>query len=145
MLRELAPNLWITERPQRFLGFEMGTRMTVIRLRSGDLFLHSPVRLDPELRKQLDALIVRLTTTEGFRPDQIVVLTPHSLQNSALSGATSLGDLPLVDLGERRSSALTHATIGAFKGLESDVLILVDVDPADPRCDRNARYVAAAT
>lgn len=56
MLRELAPDLWVTEQPLRFLGIEMGTRMSAIRLHSGALFLHSPVRLDPELRKELDAL-----------------------------------------------------------------------------------------
>lgn len=56
MLTELAPDLWVTQRPLRFLGIEMGSRMTVVRLRSGELFLHSPVRLDAELRKELDAL-----------------------------------------------------------------------------------------
>ena len=30
--------------------------MTVIRLASGDLLLHSPLRLDPDLRRQLDAI-----------------------------------------------------------------------------------------
>ncbi len=30
--------------------------MSVIRLREGELFLHSPVGLDPELRRELDAL-----------------------------------------------------------------------------------------
>jgi hypothetical protein len=56
MLRELAPDLWVAERSLRFAGLEVGTRMTVIRLRSGELFLHSPVSLEPALRKELDAL-----------------------------------------------------------------------------------------
>jgi hypothetical protein len=56
MLRELAPSLWVTERPLRFAGIQVGTRMTTVRLRDGDLLLHSPVALDPELRKELDAL-----------------------------------------------------------------------------------------
>lgn len=56
MLRQLTRDLWVTERPLRFAGVEVGARMTVIRLGSGELFLHSPVALDPELRKQLDAL-----------------------------------------------------------------------------------------
>jgi hypothetical protein len=30
--------------------------MTVIRLAGGDLLLHSPVRLDPGLRRALDAI-----------------------------------------------------------------------------------------
>ncbi len=55
-LRPLATNLWVAERPQRFYGLEVGTRMCVIRLASGSLVLHSPVALGPALRRELDAL-----------------------------------------------------------------------------------------
>lgn len=44
------------ERPQRFYGLEVGTRMTVIRLADGSLLLHSPVELDAALRRELDAI-----------------------------------------------------------------------------------------
>lgn len=56
MLRNLAENLWVTERPQRFFGLEVGARMTVIRLAGGALLLHSPVSLDEQLRIELDSL-----------------------------------------------------------------------------------------
>jgi hypothetical protein len=52
----LATNIWIVERPQRFYGLEVGTRMTVIRLADGSLLLHSPVELDAALRRELDAI-----------------------------------------------------------------------------------------
>ncbi|HEX5067892.1 MAG TPA: DUF4336 domain-containing protein, partial [Myxococcota bacterium] len=55
-LRQLAPDLWVADRPQSFYGLVVGTRMTVIRLDDGSLLLHSAVKLDPELRKELDAL-----------------------------------------------------------------------------------------
>lgn len=55
-LRQLAENLWVAERPQSFYGLPVGTRMTVIRLESGRLLLHSPVALDRALREQLDSL-----------------------------------------------------------------------------------------
>ena len=54
--RPIGENIWIVERPQRFYGLEVGTRMTVIRLADGSLLLHSPVRLDAELRRELDAI-----------------------------------------------------------------------------------------
>ncbi len=44
---ELAPGLWVTQRPLRFFSLQLGTRMTVIRLTNGGLWLHSPVALDP--------------------------------------------------------------------------------------------------
>lgn len=56
LLRNLAPDLWVAERSFQNGPFEVGTRMTVIRLRDGGLFLHSVVRLDRELRAALDAL-----------------------------------------------------------------------------------------
>jgi Domain of unknown function (DUF4336) len=56
MLSELSTNIWVTDRPQRFYGLEVGTRMTVIRLPDGSLLLHSPVELDVELRRELDAV-----------------------------------------------------------------------------------------
>jgi hypothetical protein len=56
MLRALAPELWVTERPLRFGGLEIGTRMTVVRLAGGELFLHSPVSPDAGLRTELDEL-----------------------------------------------------------------------------------------
>jgi len=55
-MRALAPDLWVVDRPQRYLGLSVGTRMTVIRLADGSLLLHSPVVLDAELRRALDAL-----------------------------------------------------------------------------------------
>jgi hypothetical protein len=56
MLRALSSDLWITERPLRFGGVELGARMSAVRLRDGGLFLHSPVALDAELRSELAAL-----------------------------------------------------------------------------------------
>ncbi|HTO06701.1 MAG TPA: DUF4336 domain-containing protein [Myxococcota bacterium] len=55
-LRKLAPGLWVAECSFRNGPFEFGLRMSVIQLRDGGLVLHSPVRLRPELRAELDAL-----------------------------------------------------------------------------------------
>ena len=55
-LLELDKDIWVADRPQRFYGLEVGTRMTVIRLADGSLLLHSPVSLDAELRRELDAI-----------------------------------------------------------------------------------------
>ena len=54
-LRQLAPDLWVADRPLKLAAGDVGTRMTVVRLNDGSLFLHSPVRLDAETRNALDA------------------------------------------------------------------------------------------
>jgi hypothetical protein len=55
-LRPVANDIWIAERPQRFYGLEVGTHMTAMRLNDGSLLLHSPVELDFDLRRDLDAI-----------------------------------------------------------------------------------------
>jgi len=55
-LRNLAPNLWVADRPLKLAVGDIGTRMTIIRLADGGLFLHSPARLDPATQQALDAL-----------------------------------------------------------------------------------------
>lgn len=42
-LQEFVEGIWIVSAPHSFLGLHVGTRMTVIRLPSGKLVLHSPV------------------------------------------------------------------------------------------------------
>lgn len=96
------------------------------------------------VRSRLAQLVVRMTTEDGLRPEQITILTPHSRGNSTLAGLAELAGLRLADDPTDRGGALLHTTIGKFKGLESDVVVLLDIDPEDPRCGRQARYVAAS-
>jgi hypothetical protein len=55
-LRPLASDLWVADRPLKLIAGDIGTRMTVIRLADGSLFLHSPVRLDADTRRALDEI-----------------------------------------------------------------------------------------
>ena len=55
MLQQLQENLWVAEMPASRLGFEFGARMTIVRLKSGVLWVHSPVELAP-FKAELDAL-----------------------------------------------------------------------------------------
>lgn len=54
-LRRIADGLWVVEQPLRFLGIQMGCRMTVLRLGDGTLLLHSPVRHDASLQAAVEA------------------------------------------------------------------------------------------
>jgi len=56
-LSELGPGIWIAEGPVvPFLSFPYPTRMAVIRLADGGLFVWSPIALSPELKAAVDAL-----------------------------------------------------------------------------------------
>ncbi len=56
MLTEFAQDVWTVDRGQRFYGLETGTRMTVVRMASGELFVHCPVALDEATRNAVDSL-----------------------------------------------------------------------------------------
>ena len=53
---QLDDNLWTVWRPLSFFGLPLGTRMTIVRLSSGDLWVHSPFDPGPELREKMDSL-----------------------------------------------------------------------------------------
>jgi hypothetical protein len=53
----VAEGVWIVDSgPIRVLGMPLPVRMTVIRLKSGDLWLHSPTRFSASLKRDLDGL-----------------------------------------------------------------------------------------
>ena len=57
MLREFGPGIWTTEGPVvPFFGFPYPTRMAVIRLSNGGLFVWSPIALSLALKREIDAL-----------------------------------------------------------------------------------------
>jgi Domain of unknown function (DUF4336) len=56
-LKPVAEGVWIVDSgPLHVLGMTLPVRMTVIRLRNGDLWLHSPTRYTPGLSNQLALL-----------------------------------------------------------------------------------------
>lgn len=56
LLTAQGTDCWTLARPLRLLGMTMSSRMTVVRLADGTLWLHSPVQLDDALRRALDTL-----------------------------------------------------------------------------------------
>ncbi|GEP12240.1 DUF4336 domain-containing protein [Methylobacterium gnaphalii] len=56
-LKPVAPNLWIVDSgPLHAFGMPLPVRMTVVRLASGEIWLHSPTWFDEHLRGEIEAL-----------------------------------------------------------------------------------------
>jgi hypothetical protein len=53
---QLDDGLWTVAAPLKALGLAIGTRMTIVRLANGELWLHSPIRPTAEIREAIDAL-----------------------------------------------------------------------------------------
>lgn len=56
MLREIDNNIWVGEQPLKYLGLNVGTRMTLIRLVTSELIVISPIQVDNTTIHQLNAL-----------------------------------------------------------------------------------------
>ncbi len=56
MLTQFADHIWTEARRAKFWGLETGSRMTIVRLSSGGLFVHSPLALTESTRKEVDGL-----------------------------------------------------------------------------------------
>lgn len=57
VLKPVAEDVWIVDSgPLRLMGLRMPVRMTVIRLGSGEVWLHSPTRFDEALRREIEKL-----------------------------------------------------------------------------------------
>jgi hypothetical protein len=56
-LSAFGPDIWVAEGPVvSFYGFPYPTRMVVIRLCDGSLFVWSPIALTPELKTDVETL-----------------------------------------------------------------------------------------
>ncbi|MGM0556819.1 MAG: NERD domain-containing protein [Myxococcota bacterium] len=97
-------------------------------------------------QRKVGELVKELVQRQHLGYDDIAILTPHSPGNSGLEAAAELDGQPIVHDPEAwfAGEGVLHTTISAFKGMEADTIIMVDVDPDDPRCSREHRYVAAS-
>jgi len=109
VLEPFAEDVWTVTRRQRFWGVETGTRMTIVRLSDGGLFVHCPVALDEETRRAVDALgpVRALVAASLYHhlyvgqwmkayPDAVACPCPGLAQKRAdLAWGPELGDRPL--------------------------------------------------
>ena len=96
------------------------------------------------------SLVKVLTTTinqlshGGVSLDDIVILSPKRLENSALAGVDRICDAPIYDCSRSLDilrGSIKFSTIHSFKGLESQVVIIVDIDDIDEDGPQALMYV----
>jgi hypothetical protein len=96
-----------------------------------------------ELKRHLRQKLHHLVVNEGVDPEDIVVLTPQGRGRSVLWGLGSLGNFRLVDR-PGASGEIFCTTIHQYKGLESPVVIIVELEPGDTEGVNNLLYVGAS-
>lgn len=87
----------------------------------------------------------RLVIEEKIATDKIVVLSARGDRASAVWRARKLGNLTLVELGQKPGpNEVRFASLQRFKGLESEIVILCDVEPGSPLSSPAHLYVGAS-
>ncbi|WP_169460987.1 NERD domain-containing protein [Ktedonobacter racemifer] len=82
-----------------------------------------------QLKKLLRRTIHHLVQEEQVAAEDIVILTPRAPQHSALTHMGMLGNFRLVSTPTWASGEIFYTTIHQYKGLESPVVILVELEP----------------
>lgn len=96
------------------------------------------------LGKALAAVLHKLIREEEVDPGDIVILTPRGLEHSALSQLGRLGNFRLTTNWNIDYNELYYTTIHSFKGLESPVVILVEIGEPGAQAADELFYVGCS-
>lgn len=99
-LKVVAPDIWIVDGSWiKFYGIPFPTRMTIIRLSSGDVWVHSPIKIDDKLAKTISSIgTVRyliapnwihytwIPDCQKHFPDSLTFVSPGVVERAASKG-----------------------------------------------------------
>ena len=97
-----------------------------------------------------DGLVRTLTETigrlinDGVSVDDVMILSPRRIENSALADVDQICDVPLFDCSRSLNTpqrCIRFSTIHSFKGLESQLVIMVDIEEVDDDKSQSLLYV----
>jgi hypothetical protein len=96
----------------------------------------------------LEALVLKKLApeiaTRQYSPEDIVVLSMRGAGKASFEGQTTLGGFPLVPydpVAPRVPGAIRATSVFKFKGMESHVVIVTDLDQVETLRDRRKAYV----
>ncbi len=149
-LKPIGPDIWIVDGPHiRFYGMPFPTRMTIVRLANGGLWVHSPTRPTEDLLAQIDALgpvmhligpnwihYASLPEWKARYPQALVWVAPGvekraASRNVPLTVDHQLGDTAPEDWADGIDQMIVHGSKihqeAVFFHRNSRVLILTDL------------------
>ncbi|MDT3983080.1 ATP-binding domain-containing protein, partial [Staphylococcus ureilyticus] len=69
---------------------------------------------------------IRYYTDEGVKKSQITILTTKTIESSILNGLAKIGSYSITN--QPNNKHILFTTARKFKGLESDVIFIIDID-----------------
>lgn len=86
---------------------------------------------------------IRKYTNNGINRSQIVILTTKTTEKSFLNGVCSIGNYSIIN--EINGKDILFTSARKFKGLEADVIFIIDIDETTFGDDENRRVFYVAT
>jgi superfamily I DNA/RNA helicase len=103
---------------------------------------------DPRQERRMISRHLNRILSEGIKSEDVIVLSRRQLSNSCLRDGLDEGPYGLSELSgellERGRNTIGFSTIAGYKGLESDVILLIDVDDLEDEACLEALYVGAS-
>ena len=90
-------------------------------------------------------IVVDRLVKDQMSVEDVMILSPRRLENSGLAEVERISRFPLVDISRGIANvrqSLKFSTIHSFKGLESPVVIIVDINQVDSDEPQSLLYVA---
>ena len=94
-------------------------------------------------KKMIEDEIGRLVS-QGVKPSRITLVSGHKKKKSCMADIEKIKSWPLKSTGEDDSSAVRFDTIRSFKGLEADIVFLIDVKQDSPIYTKADIYVGGS-
>lgn len=141
--QKLTKNLRNAEEVNNWISQQVPAVQLKSTLKSGIPVKHMTWRNQREEKKLIEDEIGRLVS-QGVKPSHITILSPHKQDKSCLAGLQRVKEWPLAGIGEQVPNAVRFATIRSFKGLESDIVFLIDVKDDDKACTKADIYVGGS-
>lgn len=80
--------------------------------------------------------------SQGVSCNRITILSPLTKRNSCLNSISTINGKPIVNYFLENEKGIKFSTIKSFKGLESDIVFLIDIDTKNEKlCTDNDLYV----
>ena len=96
------------------------------------------------LKRALRRMLHQLVVQENVFPGDIVILTPKGRQRSSLWHLGQVGNFQLTDQWSAGGNEIYCSTVHSFKGLESPIVILAEIEPHCTRHLETVLYVGCS-
>lgn len=85
---------------------------------------------EAQLKNNLQSLLNKLINQEKIDNRDIVILSPHSQENTLIKNGAKLGNFLVTENPVQKNNEIFWTSIYKFKGLESKVILLIDISPS---------------